>query len=169
MGAEAGAGTPQAAALAWVVTVLDRHDLAGAWSRTDPVLRLVLAQDWVWNHRHDPAVGHDADWDAIARGLAAEPPDHPYWPRFADELLSTWQRTWKGFGGSGWDVLETPEVLDLDLEMVTFVNNEEGIARRFAMRHTTDGWLVAGVNGESLFEPGWPPRVAGGGTPGGRP
>jgi hypothetical protein len=161
MGADVEAGTPQAAAIAWVGAVLDRRDLPGAWARTDPVLRLVLAQDWVWNHRHDPAVGHDADWDAIARGLAADPPDHPLWERFEDELLSTWQRTWRGFGGSGWEVVDKPEVLDLDLEMVTFLNQEDGIARRFAMRHTPGGWLVAGVNGDRLFEPGWPPRVGG--------
>ncbi len=160
MGAEVDAGTPQAAALAWVRAVVDERDLAAAWARTDPVLRLVLAQDWVWNHRHDPAVGHDADWDAVARGLAASPSDHPLWERFETELLAMWERTWKGFGSDTWDVVDAPEVLDLDLEIVTFVEKEAALARRFAMRHTPDGWLVASVNGDQLFEPGWPPRVA---------
>ena len=168
MAPDVEAGTPQAAAVAWVGAVLDRGDLTGAWAATDPVLRLVLAQDWVWNHRHDPAIGHDNDWDAIARGLAADPPDHPLWARFEHELLSTWQRTWKGFGGSGWEVVEKPEILDLDLELVTFVDKDASIARRFAMRHTPGGWLVAGFNGDRLFEPGWPPRLAGGDPSGGR-
>ncbi len=160
MGAEVEAGTPQAAALAWVRAVVEERDLAAAWTRTDPVLRLVLAQDWVWNHRHDPAVGHDHDWDAIARGLAASPSEHPLWERFEGELLSMWERTWKGFGSDTWEVLADPEVLDLDLEMVTFVEKDAALARRFAMRHTDDRWLVASVNGDQLFEPGWPPRAS---------
>src|SRR5439155_23873164 len=74
-------GTPQAAAVAWAQAVMAADDLRAVWPATDPTLRLVLAQDWVWNHRHDPAVGHDRDWDAIARSLAAWPPDHPFWDR----------------------------------------------------------------------------------------
>jgi len=116
-------GTPQAAALDWVAALMDRGDLAAAWTGADPTLRLVLAQDWVWNHRHDPA-----DWDEIAAGLAQAP----------------------------------------DVELVTFV--EPGptsehpagpaFARRFAMRHNACGWVVAGVNGDQMFEPGWPPRIS---------
>lgn len=160
-------GTPQAAALEWVAAVMDRGDVGGAWLATDPKLRLVLAQDWVWNHRHDPAIGHQADWDEIASGLAQAPAVHDLWPRFAADLVSMWQRTWKGFSSETWSVRSEPEVLDLDLEVVTFVEpgptsehpSGPAFARRFAMRHTPDGWLVAGVNGEQIFEPGWPPRM----------
>jgi hypothetical protein len=166
-------GTPQAAAVAWVEAVMDRGDLSQAWPLTDPTLRLVLAQDWVWNHRHDPAIGHGRDWDTIARGLAQYPPQHQLWDRFAGEVVGLWQRIWKGFSASRWRVWEQPEVLGLDLEMVTFVEpnpaSEAGdlgsqpgrgsLARRFAMRHTDDGWRVAGVNGDQLFEPGWPPAL----------
>src|ERR687885_2655497 len=102
MGADVEAGTPQAAALAWVRAVVDERNLAAAWTGTDPVLRLVIAQDWVWNHRHDPTVGHDCDWDAIAQGLAASRSQHPLWERFESELLSMWERTWKGFGSDSW-------------------------------------------------------------------
>jgi len=56
------------------------------------------------------------------------------------------------------------------LEMVTFLESDgtapvrfepgrSALARRFAMRHTTEGWLVAGVNGDQLFLPGWPPSL----------
>ena len=160
-------GTPQEAAVAWVAAVMDRGDLATAWVATDPTLRLVLAQDWVWNHRHDPAIGHQADWDEIASGLAGGPDQHPLWTRFAEDLLSMWTRAWKDFGTDAWDVRDEPEILDLDLEMVTFVERGPAaehpagpaFARRFAMRHTSEGWLVAGVNGDQLFEPGWPPRM----------
>ena len=51
-------------------------------------------------------------------------------------------------------------MLDLDLEVVTFTEpGDGGLERRFALRHTEAGWLVAGVNGDQLFEPGWPPRM----------
>jgi hypothetical protein len=152
-------GTPQAAAVAWAEAVIGDRDLRTIWPATDPTLRLVLAQDWVWNHRHDPAIGHDRDWDAIARGLAACPPDEPLWDRFAADVLGTWQQTWRGFEPSAWDVKPQPEIIDLDLELVTFVERETALARRFAMRHTHEGWLVASINGDQLFEPGWPPRL----------
>jgi hypothetical protein len=169
-------GSPQAAAMTWVEAVMDRGDLAAAWPATDPQLRLVLAQDWVWNHRHDPAIGHDADWDAIAHGLAAVPPEDPLWDRFASDVVAVWQRTWKDFSADTWGVWDQPEVLDLDLEMVTFVERDSAahpaesselpmrpghstFTRRFAMRHTPQGWQVASVNGDQLFEPGWPPRL----------
>lgn len=158
-------GTPQAAAVAWAEAVMTGDDLLAVWPATDPTLRLVLAQDWVWNHRHDPAIGHDRDWDEIARGLASMPPDHPLWDRFASDLIGMWQRTWNEFEPSTWDVKPQPEVLDLDLEMVTFVDRASGLARRFAMRHGPEGWLVASVNGEQLFEPGWPPRLGRAGQP----
>lgn len=146
---------------------MDRGDLGRAWEATDPTLRLVLAQDWVWNHRHDPAIGHQADWDEIAAGLAAGRGEHALWERFCSDLLAMWQRSWRGFSAETWTVRPDPEVLDLDLEMVTFV--EQGpaadhpagpaFARRFAMRHSPDGWRVAGINGDQIFEPGWPPHM----------
>ena len=158
--------SPQAAAAAWVDQVLRQHDLGAAWPATDHQLRLVLAQDWVWNHRHDPAVGHDQDWDEIATGLVAGPGAHALWDRFAGELVDTWERTWRGFGTDAWTVQDTPEVLDLDLEIVTFAEPETGLTRRFVLRHDHDRWLVASVTGDQLFEPGWPPRQ---GRPAGQP
>jgi hypothetical protein len=175
--------TPQAAAMAWVEAVVDRGDLARAWPMTDPTLRLVLAQDWVWSHRHElpapdkpdgrrgvtPAHSHQVeDWDAIARGLAACPSEHPLWDRFAADVIALWQQIWKGFSTRTWSTFDEPEVLGLDLEMVTFVETDESsgplrgnyaFARRFAMIHTDSGWLVASVNGDQLFRPGWPPTL----------
>ena len=165
---QTGPDSPQGAAQAWVHEVLIRRDLAAAWPATDPQLRLVLAQDWVWNHRHDPAIGHggDQDWDEIADGLAAAPHAHPMWDRFATDLITTWERTWRGFGTDAWNVLPEPEVLDLDLELVRFEEAETGLTRRFVLRHADGNWLVASVSGEQLFEPGWPPRQ---GRPAGQP
>ena len=149
--------------------MIDDGDLAEAWPLTEPVLRLVLAQDWVWTHRHHPMIGHDRSWDEIARGLAAVPPKQPLWDRFAAEVVSRWQKTWAGFSARTWATWDQPEVVGLDLEMVTFLESDGGpvrfepgrsaLARRFALRHTDDGWKVAGVSGDQLFVPGWPPAL----------
>jgi hypothetical protein len=168
-------GTPQEAATAWVEAVMDRGDLTEAWPITDPVLRLVLAQDWVWNHRHELATpeGVQVQWETIAQGLASSPPQHELWERFASETVGRWQQIWKGFNARTWRVSEQAEVLGLDLEMVTFVEvteDSEGgdgpphsarqaFSRRFAMVHSDGVWLVASVNGDQLFRPGWPPRL----------
>ena len=171
---EIAPGTPQAAAVAWVEAVMDRGDVAAAWELTDPTLRLVLAQDWVWSRRHElvpPGGGPEVDdeaWDDIARGLARSPSEHALWDRFAAETLALWRQIWKGFSPRTWKVSDQPEVLGLDLEMVTFVETTGeaespgrrfALARRFAMVHTESGWLVASVNGDKLFRPGWPPTL----------
>ncbi len=153
-------GTAQAAAVAWLQAVLDRGDLLAAWAACDPVLRLVLAQDWVWTNRHHPAIGHERDWDEIAQGLAANPPESELWRRFATDLVGTWQQTWKGFDTRRWQVAPAPEVVDLDVEMVSFTERPTGFTRRFAMRHTGAGWVMASVDGDLRYEPGWPPRLA---------
>ena len=127
---------------------MDQADLGLAWPLTEPILRLVLAQDWVWTNRHHPDIGHDQDWDTIAHGLAACPPAHPLWDAFAHQVLYRWHRSWPGFSTLTWRARDEPEVAGLDTEMVTFVERDGGWSgddlepagedggRRFAMRHT---------------------------------
>jgi len=151
-------------AAVWVEAVMDRGDLRSAWPLTDETLRLVLTQDWIWAHRHHPWVGHGADWDGLAHALADAAPDHALWDRFAGEMLELWQKIWVGFNTRTWKARDDPEVLDLDLEIVTFSDLSDGggrdcFARRFALRHGDDGWKVASINGEQLFVPGWPPSL----------
>ena len=163
------AETAQQSATRWVKAVIDDGDLLAAWPLTDPVLRLVLAQDWVWTHRHQPTIGHDRSWDELARGLAAVPPHEELWDAFSQELVNRWRKIWPGFTSSAWVPWDQPEVIALDLEMVTFLESDGGapvrfepgrsaLARRFALRHTDDGWLVASV-GDQMFVPGWPPSL----------
>ena len=162
--------TAQETAARWVKAVMDDGDLTAAWPLTDPVLRLVLAQDWVWTNRHHPAIGEDRSWEELAQGLAAIPPDDQLWDAFTRELLSRWHKMWAGFSSRSWLAWDQPEVVALDLEMVTFLESDGGspvrfepgrsaLARRFAMRHSRDGWRLAGVNGDQLFVPGWPPSL----------
>ena len=165
----AGEPSPQEVATAWVEAVMDQADLGLAWPLTEPILRLVLAQDWVWTNRHHPDIGHDQDWDTIAHGLAACPPAHPLWDAFAHQVLDRWHRSWPGFSTLTWEARDEPEVLGIDTEMVTFVERDgrpgadldlgENAERRFAMRHTEGRWVVASVSGGQMFVPGWPPSL----------
>lgn len=161
--------TPQEVAVRWVKALMDDRDVVAAWKLTDPTLRLVLAQDWVWTNRHHPKIGHDRSWDDLARGLAAVPPEHELWDAFARELLTRYHKMWAGFSSRTWATWDEPEVVDLDLEIVTFLESDGGpvrfepgrsaLARRFALRHTDDGWRVASVSGGQMFVPGWPPSL----------
>ena len=160
-------GSPQAVAVAWTEAAMDRRDLSATWALTDPTLRLVLVQEWLWRHAGEDVVGEGEDRDAVASALAASPPEHPVWDRFASELTAEWQRIWKGFSTRTWRAWHQSEVVSLDLEVVTLVETgaadvaseprRAAFTRRFLMRHTDDGWLVAGLNGEQRFRPGWPP------------
>jgi hypothetical protein len=161
--------TPQVVAQRWVKALMDEGDVAAAWPLTDPTLRLVLAQDWVWTNRHHPSIGHDRSWDELARGLAAVPPEHALWAAFAKELVTRYHKMWEGFSSRTWATWDEVEVVGLDLEMVTFLERDGGpvrfhpgrssLARRFAMRHTPEGWMVASVSGGQMFVPGWPPSL----------
>lgn len=154
-----GGDTPKSVAVAWVDAVMDRGTLEAAWPLTDPTLRLVLSQYWIWSHRDQPVVGSQEEWDGLARALAASPSEHPLWHRFAADRVRRWREFWQGFSSRTWSVRDEPEPLGVGLEVVTFV--ETGgpplPARRFAMRDTPAGWLVAGLDGSALYQPGWPP------------
>ncbi len=157
----------QEVAITWVEAVMDNGNLDDAWPLTDPTLRLVLVQDWIWAHRHHAWVGSGPDWDGLARSLSEARPDHNLWPRFSTELLELWQKIWRGFSVLTWQPVDSPEVVALDLETVTFVEvsavgtgtSRSSFSRRFALRHTADGWRVASINGEQMFVPGWPPSM----------
>ena len=165
-GANPAPGSAQAVALAWVDAAVDRGDLAAAWPLTDPTLRLVLAQEWVWRQGEE-LTGSGEDRDQLAAALAATPPEHPLWDRFASDLVTGWRRIWKGFSSRTWGTWDRPEIVGLDLEIVTFLETggasvsveprRAPFARRFLVRHTDEGWLVAGLHGELVFRPGWPP------------
>ncbi len=56
-----GPDGPVAAAVAWLEIVIS-SDLMDVWPRTDPQLRLVLAQAWLWANRDHPDVApYDRD------------------------------------------------------------------------------------------------------------
>lgn len=165
-----GEATPRDVAVAWVSAVMDEGDLAAAWPLTEADLRLVLVQHWVLSHHDDEAlVGHAGTWDALAAGLAADPPMSDLWEQFAAERLGRWRQYWTGFSARTWDLRDEPEAPRPDVEVVTFIEPGRKLSlkpgapvtyRRLAVRRREDAWLVAGVDGTNLFRPGWPPAPA---------
>ena len=145
---------------------MDRGDMRAVWELTDPSLRLVLVQHWIISRQGDPEVERE-DRDELARGLAASPSAHPLWDRFASDRLRRWRQFWVGFRTQTWDVTEDTQELMPGVAVVTFMEKHRLLGwakpgpppamRRFAVRLTPQGWLVAGLDGSALFEPGWPP------------
>jgi hypothetical protein len=156
-------------ALAWVESAMDAGDLRRAWELTDPTLRLVLAQHWIMSQQGDAQVSAE-DPDGLAAGLAASPSTHHLWDRFASARLRRWREHWGRFGTQTWGISDERQEVVPDIEIVTFMEKHRLLAwakpgpppvvRRFAMRSTPDGWLVAGLDGSALFQPGWPPTPA---------
>ena len=152
----------------WVRAVMDERDLARAWTLTTRDFRKVLAQYWIVSARAD-LVGPPEGWEAIADGLAAAPSTHRLWSQFATERLARWREFWTGFSAVTWGVKATNRVRP-DVVVVTYVEPRGKLMslrpgsplefRHLAVRDTDDGWLVAGVDGANLFQPGWPPSPA---------
>lgn len=147
---------------------MDERDLARAWPLTTRDFRKVLAQYWIVSARAE-LVGPPEGWEAIADGLAAAPSNHRLWPQFSTERLARWREFWTGFSAATWGVKATNQVRP-DVVVVTFVEPRGKLMslrpgpplefRHLAVRETADGWLVAGVDGANLFQPGWPPGPA---------
>ncbi|MFP5376134.1 MAG: hypothetical protein ACLGIO_05045 [Acidimicrobiia bacterium] len=156
------------AAVAWVRAVMDERDLDRAWPMTDPSLRKVLAQHWILQSRPE-VVGPPEQWESLADRLAACPPRHPLWGRFAKERLARWREFWPGFSAETWGVRSRSEPRP-GLVVVAFVEPRGKLMslrpgpplqfRHLAVRRTPGGWLLAGLDGARLFEPGWPPAPA---------
>ncbi len=161
--------SPEAAARAWVESAIDQRDLRRAWALTDATLRLVLAQHWILSRSDDPETAAE-DRDALAAALAASPSQHPLWDRFASERLRRWRQHWGAFSLQTWDLAEERQQLAPGIEVVTFMEKHRlldwakpgppPVTRRFALRITPEGWMVAGLDGSALFNPGWPPTPA---------
>lgn len=164
-GGETGGDGAVEAARAWVRAVMDDRDLASAWPLTDPLLRKVLAQHWILSSPPE-VVGPPEGWEALADRLAACPPGHPLWPRFAADRVARWREFWPGFSAVTWGVRSRTDTRP-GVAVVTFVEPRGKLMqlrpgpplehRRLAVRRVDEGWLLAGLDGNNLFRPGWPP------------
>lgn len=162
---ESGEDEAVSVARSWVRAVMDDRDLAAAWPLTDAPMRKVLAQHWILSSSPD-VVGPPEQWEALADRLAASPSNHPLWPQFARDRLARWREFWTGFSAVTWGVKHRTETRP-GVVVVTFVEPRGKLMalrpgpplefRRLAVRHSPEGWQLAGVDGNNIFRPGWPP------------
>lgn len=161
-----GPDGPVAASTKWI-TLVQSGDLQSAWSLTDPHLRLIRAQAWLWANRDHPMIApYDRD-DAATRlsGLAF---DHPLWEAFEETQIGEFHEAWPDFDLESWGVASRPRPVPPDLEVVVYMRTGGEVqviaepsvlpARSFLLRSTPDGWLMFGFNSTDPGEPGWPPR-----------
>ncbi|MBV8560639.1 MAG: hypothetical protein JO050_07690 [Acidimicrobiia bacterium] len=163
VGAVAG---PVKAAQDWIEAVqLGRYDTA--WAMTDPRLRLVRAQAWIWNNRKDEdiaALGRDD----LARALAEEQPEHALWGDFAATEVHQMRGVYGTFRSENWGASSGPSAAGPGYTLVLFAHltgdpliltdQPPVFSLAFLMRAVDGGWALASFS-DVLPTPGWPPKL----------
>jgi len=162
-----GAATgPVKAAQAWVEAVqLGRYD--AAWAMTDPRLRLVRAQAWIWNNRKDADIAA-CNRDDLARALAEERPDHPLWGDFAATEVHQMTEVYGQFRPENWGASSRPSSAGPEFALVLFAHlsgdplilsdRPPVFSLAFLMHAADPGWQLASFS-DDLPAPGWPPKL----------
>ncbi len=157
---------PVQAGLRFLRALVDRQDVLGAWHLTDANLRLCAAQHWLWTHRDALHAQGIRDLDEVAAALALPDSAHPLWPPFASAQLRSLSEGFPWVDPQHLGVTSRPRPIGPDLELVLFVREQDTgtyseptvlMALGMVMRHTADGWDVAGLCREDVPTPGWPP------------
>jgi hypothetical protein len=157
---------PVKAAQAWIEAVqLGRYDTA--WAMTEPRLRLVRAQAWIWNNRKDTDIAA-LDRDELARALAEERPSHPLWGDFAATELHQITGVYGTFQSENWGATSGPSAAGPDYALVLFAHlsgdpliltdRPSVFSLAFLMHASARGWLLASFS-DVLPAPGWPPKL----------
>ncbi len=159
-------GGPVRAAQGWIEAVqLGRYDQA--WAATDPLLRLVRAQAWIWNNRKDADIS-SLNRDELAAALAEERSAHPLWGDFAATELHQMHEVYGGFQPDAWGASRGPSSVGADYALVLFAHlsgepliltdQPQVFSLAFLMHAAGRGWSLAGFS-DALPEPGWPPKL----------
>jgi len=157
---------PVKAAQAWVEAVqLGRYDTA--WAMTDPRLRLVRAQAWIWNNRKDADIAA-CNRDELARALAEERPNHQLWGDFAATELHQITGVYGTFRPENWGASSGPSAAGPDYALVLFAHlsgdpliitdRPPVFSLAFLMHAADPGWRLASFSAV-LPVPGWPPKL----------
>lgn len=159
-------GGPIAAATEWLGAVYGESDLRAAWRLTDPDLRLLLAQAWLWANRERTilAGAESDDLKAEAAELAQVSSPSSYWKMFSTTQLAEFHE--QELDLDSWGFASSPRLIAPDYELLLLAEcGADGLlveeptqvlAHRYLMHHTSEGWLVAGF-GPAPVSPGWPP------------
>jgi hypothetical protein len=167
LAAHYGPEGPVRAASQWLDLVLSGR-LPDAWQNTDPELRLVLAQAWLWANRERLNV-KAYDREEAASALAGLTFEHDLWPAYEEtqvqEAREKWGESTTRIGALrvarvssrqtvSWcfSRLRGGEILTLDGP--TLLDNVIPVL----MRSMPEGWLVAGFS-DQRPQPGWPPSA----------
>jgi hypothetical protein len=160
-------GGPVAAAQEWLERA-NAGDFGGLWGMTDPNLRLVIAQDWIWANRTHPDF-ESRDIDELARGLAFDVPSGDLAESFTEIQLGKFQDI--GYVADDWGVASRPRLIAPDYELVLFIDTEGEVlvinkptfleTDLSLLMHSVEGrWLVGGFT-DQIPRPGWPPVDSG--------
>jgi hypothetical protein len=166
--AQYGDAGPVAAGTEWFSAILEQQSLRAAWPKTDPVLRLVMVQAWIWANRWHPLL-RGLDRNELAAKLASEEPTHPLWSHFEAVQLREFHETWEGFNLRDWGASSRPRPIAPDYEIVLWIETGGEVLRFeeatlvenaiiLLMHSTPRGWIVAAAGSETPPVPGWPPQ-----------
>jgi hypothetical protein len=161
-----GPGGPVAAVYEWV-ELIHAGDLRAAWPKTDPTLRLVLAQAWLWANRgHATVIPYDRE--EAAESLAGTRFDHDLWPAFEETQIGEFAEQWPDFPSDEWGAASRPRPVPPDSEVVMFMRTGGEVIQiteptlmetfPFLMRLADGEWLVESFSSERP-KPGWPPEA----------
>ncbi len=166
--------SPGSMALAWLAMIRQaRFD--AVWEAMTDEFRLVCVQDGVVNNptvMSDPSV--TATRDELAAALSAPAPTHPLWVhtrRVSERAVRS--VTVDLVGDRELGVASRPRPIGPGLELIRLIPldqldvDESGMHvwppgqavqdLSILLRHSSDGWLIAGAGGW-LPRPGWPPQ-----------
>jgi hypothetical protein len=165
-------GGPLIAARRWLAAVITGRDLEAGWPGVDPVLRLALAQRWLWANRDDRELA-PYDLEDVASELADAHPVHELWSSFSETILDDLGSRWPWLDLDSLGAASRPRMVAIDYELVLLAPSRPGDpiidlhpsagddeTLELLMHHLDGEWLVAGIGSDELPAAGWPPRPA---------
>jgi hypothetical protein len=157
---------PVKAAQSWIEAVqIGNYD--AAWAMTDPRMRLVRAQAWIWNNRKDADIAA-LKRDDLARALAEQRPNHGLWGDFAATEVHQMRGVYGTFQPENWGASSAPSACGPDYTLVLFAHltgdpliltdQAPVFSLAFLMHAAGGGWALASFS-DVLPVPGWPPKL----------
>lgn len=166
MNAHYGEGSAVAAAREYF-DLAKKGKIEELWLRTEPTLRLVLAQAWVFANQEHPALA-GFEHEQLATDLADLTIPCPLQEDFFSTQLREMQDSFQNFDAEQWGAAERPRRFGLDYELVIFMETggdilifQNGMSPPtipLLMRRIGPNWKVANFHA-SYPIPGWPPGV----------
>jgi hypothetical protein len=166
MNSHFGEGGPVEAGRQYLQLV-KRGDMQEVWRRTEPTLRLILAQAWIWANRSHPGLV-EVNREELAASLSDLRQTHHLKEDFFATQLREMQDAFQGYDEERWGAAEKPRRFGMDYELIIFMETagevlifQEGMSPPslpLLMRRIGPTWMVANFV-PSYPVPGWPPTT----------